>query len=110
MINITLFIKGKEKTFAARGVNLGVSYRAYDLYRRYERAGGDYSPELMEELEQFVVDCFGGAFAREQLREGYRGSAYRLFPNMLSAVVGYSNDVIANFPEPATGTSQTATA
>ena len=108
MIKIKLLIKGKEREYVARGVNLRVSYDAYELYREYELAGGNYPPELMEKLEDFVVRVFGGAFTREQLLDGYRGSAYRLYPGMLNAVVGYTNEAIINFPEPANQTEAKA--
>ena len=101
MITIQLIIDGKQQSFTARGVTLRRSYEAYELYREYELAGGNYPPELMERCEDFVCACFGGAFTREQLLDGYQGTAYRLYPNMLNAVVGYTNDLIVNFPDPA---------
>ena len=102
MLTISLMIDGKEKNYTARGITLRASYDAYDIYRRYTEANGDYTPELLEECADLVVRIFGGAFTREQLETGYMGSAFRLYPGILSEVVGYSNDTIANFPQPAT--------
>lgn len=109
MIQIKLNIDGKEREYTARGVNLGVSYMAYELFREYELAGGNYTPELMEKCEDFVCMCFGGAFSREQLLSGYQGSAFVLYPGMLNAVVAYSNEAIVNFPEPAKKAPEKAT-
>ena len=109
MIMIELVLEGKAKRFKAAGVSLRVSYDAYDLYRRYTEAGGDYSKELLEECEQLVVRCFGGAFTAEELLDGYRGSAFRLYPGIMNAIISYSNEQIANFPEPSeTGAATTA--
>lgn len=100
MITIELILAGRTEKYTARGVNLRTSYTAYELFREYELAGGVYSTELLERCEEFIVACFGGAFTREQLLEGYRGSAFRLYPGMLNAVVSYSNEQIVNFPDP----------
>ena len=101
MIRIKLYIDGKEREYTARGVNLRLSYMAYELLREYELAGGNYPQETLEKCEDFVCMCFGGSFSREQLLTGYQGSAFVLYPGMLNAVVAYSNEAIVNFPEPA---------
>lgn len=102
MLSIKLIINGKEKEFKARGVTLRTSYLAYELYKEYDLAGGMYNPDLLDRIEAFICACFGGAFTQEQLLDGYQGSAFVLYPGILNAVVGYSNDKIANFPPPAT--------
>ena len=109
MIRITLTINGKEKEFTARGVSLRASYMAYEIYREYELAGGNYPQELLEKCEDFIITVFGGAFSRDELLDGYRGSAFRLYPGMLNAVVSYSSEAIVNFPEPAETPERTET-
>lgn len=106
MISISLMVGGKEQTYTARGVTLRTSLMAYDLYREYDLCAGNYTPDLLDRCAAFVCACFGGAFTQDQLMDGYMGSAFRLFPNMLNAVVGYSNETIANFPEPAATTTE----
>ena len=101
MIRIKLYIDGKEREYTARGVNLRLSYMAYELLREYELAGGNYPQGTLEKCEDFVCMCFGGSFSREQLLSGYRGSAFVLYPSIMNAVVAYSNEAIVNFPEPA---------
>ena len=101
MITIDLVIRGKSKRFTASGVCLRARLDAYDLYRDYTEAGGDFSNELLQRCMDFTRRVFGNAFSEEQLLDGYQGSAFRLFPNLLNAVVSYSNEQIANFPEPA---------
>ena len=101
MITIRLMNHGKEREYVSKGVTLGVSYSAYNLFRRYEEAAGNYPLELLKELESFVCRVFGGAFSEEELRNGYQGSAFRLYPSILQAVVAYSSEAIVNFPEPA---------
>ena len=102
MLNITLTIKGKEVPFTARGVNIRASYLAYELYKEYTMANGDYPQELLDRCAEFVCTCFGHAFTVEQLLDGYQGSAFRLYPSMLNAV-------IVNFPEPATAAPEATT-
>ena len=111
MISITLMVNGKERAYVARGVNLRTSLDAYGLFREYEAAAGDYSEGLLDRCLEFVTRCFGNAFSVEQLLTGYLGSAFRLIPNLLQAVVAYSSEAIVNFPEPATtpGTAGAAT-
>ena len=101
MIQITLIVNGKEQTYRAAGMNLKNSLTAYELYKEYSQAEGDFSDELIEQCLQFVTGIFGGAFTQEQLLSGYKGSAFILFPNMLRACVSYVNEEIVNFPEPA---------
>ena len=100
MINIELMVDGKKKTYRAANVTLRTSYEAYRLYREYTECQGDYTDELLERCERMVCRIFGDAFTPEQLLDGYRGSAFRLFPGMLNAIVSYSNEQIANFPGP----------
>ncbi len=102
MIQIALIVSGKEQIYRAAGMNLKNSLTAYELYKEYSQAEGDFSDELIEKCLLFVTGIFGGAFTREQLLEGYKGSAFILFPNMLRACVSYVNEEIVNFPEPAT--------
>lgn len=102
MLNIDLTISGKEQKFTARGVNIRASYLAYDLYREYTMANGDYPQDLLDRCAEFVCACFGHAFSVDQLLDGYRGSAFRLYPAMLNAVITYTTDAIVNFPDPAT--------
>ena len=102
MIQITLIVNGKEQTYRAAGMNLKYSLTAYELYKEYSQAEGDYGDELIEKCLQFVTGIFGGAFTEKQLLDGYKGSAFILFPNMLRACVSYVNEEIVNFPEPAT--------
>lgn len=106
MITIELVLGGKTKTFRAANVTLRTSYDAYRLYRQYTEAAGDYSDELLEDCAQLVCRCFGGAFTEEELLDGYRGSAFRLFPGIMNAIIGYSNEQIANFPDPPTTTPE----
>ena len=109
MIRIKLYIDGKERVYTARGVNLLMSYTAYELLREYELAGGNYPQDLLEKCEDFVCQCFGGSFSREQLLSGYPGSAFVLYPSIMNAVVAYSNEEIVNFPEPAKKAPEKAT-
>ena len=108
MINIRLTIRGKDKEFVARGINIRASYTAYELFREYTMADGDYSPDLLQRCAEFVCLCFGHAFSAEQLETGYQGSAFRLYPALLNAVITYSNEQIVNFPEAATATAPAA--
>lgn len=101
MIQIQLAIGGKEKTFRAVGVNMGVSLDAYSLYKEYSEAEGNYSEELIVRLNRFICDCFGNQFDEDELLAGYADSAFVLYPHMLREVVGYVHDKIVNFPEPA---------
>ena len=78
--------------------------------QEYDAAGGKYSPELLVRCAASVCRVFGGAFDEAQLLDGYMGSAFRLYPSMLNAVVGYSNEIIANFPEPVTAALSPETA
>lgn len=110
MINITLTVNGADRKYQAHGVTLRTSLDAYALYREYEQAAGNYDEALLERCCDFIVRCFGYAFDRQQLEAGYMGSAFRLIPNMLQAVVAYSSEAIVNFPEPATMTPETAAA
>ena len=110
MISIELTIRGKAKRFTAWGVTLRTTLEAYGLYKEYDAAGGNYSPELLDRCAAFVCRVFGGAFDEAQLLDGYMGSAFRLYPSMLNAVVGYSNETIANFPEPVTAALSPETA
>ena len=109
MLNIKLTIKGKEVPFTARGVNIRASYLAYELYKEYTMANGDYSQDLLDRCADFVCICFGRAFTVEQLVDGYRGSAFRLYPSMLNAVITYTSEAIVNFPEPATAAPEATT-
>jgi len=101
MIQINLMVGGKEETFRAAGVNLRNSILAYDLYKEYSEANGEYSKDLLERCLEFICSCFGNAFTCDQLMDGYKGSAYILIPGMLNAVIGYVHDQIVNFPKPA---------
>lgn len=101
MIQITLNLRGKARTYRASGMNLGASLDAYEIYREYTAAGGDYSAELIERCLDFICRIFGGSFTADELKKGYDGSAFVLIPTMLRVAVGYVNDQIANFPEPA---------
>lgn len=101
MIQITLIVRGKSKTYQAAGVNLRTSLEAYDLYKEYDKAGGDYSSDLLDRLAGFVCRCFGDAFTMDQLLDGYKGSAFRLYPAMLDAVIAYVHEQVVNFPNPA---------
>lgn len=109
MLNIKLTIKGKEKEFTARSINIQASYMAYDLYKEYTMANGDYSQDLLDRCADFVCICFGRAFTVEQLVDGYRGSAFRLYPSMLNAVITYTSEAIVNFPEPVTAAPEATT-
>ena len=108
MISIKLTIDGKEQEYVARGINIRTSYMAYDLFREYPTAEGDYKQDLLDRCAEFVCECFGHAFSAEQLETGYRGSAFRLYPALLNAVITYSNEAIVNFPEAATATAPEA--
>ena len=110
MITIDLMIKGRSRRFTARGVTLRASLDGYELYRAYGEANGDYDDKLIARCVEFTRRIFGNAFSEEQLMDGYQGSAFRLFPSLLNAVVGYSNDTIANFPDPAIEPDLTAEA
>lgn len=110
MINITLTVRGKDKEYLARGVNIRTSYMAYELYREYTEAAGDYSQDLLDRCAEFVCEVFGHAFTVDQLLDGYRGSAFRLYPAMLNAVVAYTSEAIINFPEAAKAEAETETA
>lgn len=101
MIQIRLMVDGKEETFRAAGVNLRNSLLAYDLYKEYTEANGDYPRELLDKCLDFICSCFGYAFSGDQLLDGYRGSAFILIPGMLNAVVSYVHEQIVNFPRPA---------
>lgn len=100
MIQIQLMVNGKEETFRAAGVNLRNSLLAYDLYKEYTEANGDYSNDLLEKCLDFICGCFGNAFSINELKDGYRGSAFILIPGMLNEVVGYVHEQIVNFPKP----------
>lgn len=100
MLQITLMVAGKEMTYRAAGMNLGASLTAYELYKEYGEAGGEYSAELMEKCVQFTCEIFGKAFSREQLLSGYHGSAFILFPALLREAVGYVESEVVNFPQP----------
>ena len=100
MITIELVSGGKTKKYKAANVTLRVSYDAYRLYRKYTEAQGDYPEELLEECANLVCRVFGNAFTEQELLDGYHGSAFRLYPGMLNAIIAYSNEQIANFPEP----------
>lgn len=101
MIQIALMVNGKEQIYRAAGMNLKNSLTAYELYKKYSVAEGDYNVGLIQECLRFIVGIFGGAFTEEQLLEGYKGSAFILIPNMLRVCVSYVNEEIVNFPEPA---------
>lgn len=101
MIQIALMINGKEETFHAAGVTLRSSLSAYDLYKEYTEAAGDYSKDLLDRCLNFICGCFGSAFSYDDLLDGYKGSAFALIPGMLTAVVSYVHEQIVNFPEPA---------
>lgn len=101
MIKLKLMQGGKEKEYIARGVTLRTSIHAYDLYRRYGRAEGDYTEDLLDECAEFICTIFGHAFNADDLLNGYQGSAFRLYPAMMNAIIGYTNDEIVNFPDPA---------
>lgn len=101
MIQITLIVSGKEQIYRAAGMNLKNSLTAYELYKKYSQAEGDYSAGMIQECLRFIIDIFGGAFSEEQLLEGYKGSAFILIPNMLRSCVSYVNEEIVNFPMPA---------
>lgn len=101
MIQIKLMINGREETYTAAGVTLRASLKAYDLYREYTLADGDYNKELLDKCLDFVVLIFGNAFSRAQLMDGYKGSAFSLYPAIMSAVIAYVHEQTVNFPEPA---------
>ena len=101
MIQITLTVKGKERQYRAAGMNLRASLDAYELYKAYSEAGGDYSAELTDKCIDFICRIFGRSFSTDELLDGYKGSAYILIPSILRTAVGYVNDEIVNFPEPA---------
>ena len=42
MITIELIQKGRSKVYKARGISLRLSLDAYDIFREYSSAGGDY--------------------------------------------------------------------
>ena len=100
MINITLMVNGKDQTYKAAGMNLSASIEAYDLFREYDEAKGDYSSELLQRCFKFVCKIFGNAFSVHELGSGYKGSAFVLLPNILQAAVGYVDGQIVNFPAP----------
>ena len=102
MIQITLIVSGKEQIYRAAGMNLRNSLTAYELYKKYSQAEGDYSVGLIQDCLRFITDIFGDVFTEEQLLDGYKGSAYILIPNMLRTCVSYVNEEIVNFPMPAT--------
>lgn len=101
MIKITLSLNGRSRTYPATEICMRTSLDAYRLFREYSTADGDYSDDLLRRCSEFVCDCFGGVFTPDQLWDGYQDSAFTLFPAMLSAVVGYAQEKIINFPEPA---------
>ena len=110
MIHITLIISGKSKTYKAAGVNLSNSIEAYDLYREYTEANGNYPSELLDRCCEFVTKIFGNAFTVQELGNGYKGSAFTLLPNLFSAVIGYVEEQVINFPEPPTTAERAAAA
>ena len=109
MITIELIQKGRSKVYKARGISLRLSLDAYDIFRDYSAAGGDYKRELLDRCAQFVCDVFGNAFTVEDLETGYQGSAFVLYPSMLNAVIGYTAEAVANFPEPSIMTASEMT-
>ena len=108
MIQITLAINGRSRTYTATDICMRTSLDSYRLMREYSQADGDYTDDLLRRCGEFVCDCFGGVFTVDQLMDGYRDSAFTLYPSMLAAVVGYIHDKIINFPEPVTATPATA--
>ena len=100
MIQITLIVEGKSQTYKAAGMNLGASMLAYDLFRAYEKAEGDYTQDLLDSCMNFITEIFGHSFTVRELCDGYKGSAFVLFPNILRAAVGYVDEQIINFPTP----------
>lgn len=107
MMQLTLMIGGKEKSYRAAGLCLRTSLEAYGLYREYEAAQGDYSDELIERCLDYIRRIFGGAFSADELLDGYRESAFALIPGVLGAAIRYVNDEIVNFPNPAQRTPET---
>lgn len=101
MIQIHLEIGGEKKTYKATGICMGVSLDAYNLYREYTEAEGNYSEDLIERLNELICRCFGDKFTERELLNGYRESAFVLYPRILREIVGYVHDKLVNFPEPA---------
>lgn len=106
MLNIILTIDGKEKKFRDE-IRLKESLRAYELYQEYEKAAGVYSPEQLETIVDFIVECWGGQFTREQLLDGYKGSIFVLIPSLLGEIIQYVAEKIRDFPTTAVQMPQT---
>lgn len=108
MINITLNVRGmKPRTYRA-DIRMRESLDAFELADRWDRAQGVYPQELVDDVLQFIVRCFGRQFAVEDLLDGYEGSFYALAPNFLRAVVGYVAEQVADFPPKAATTKAKA--
>lgn len=101
MIQICLNNDGAKKVYKATGVCMGVSLDAYNLYREYTEAEGNYSDDLIQRLNELICRCFGDQFSENELLKGYPESAFVLYPRILREIVGYVHDKLVNFPEPA---------
>lgn len=101
MIQITLNINGARRVYKSTGVRMRACLEAYRLGEAYEKCGGEYPDELIERCIEFVLETFGRAFTRDELLDGYEGSPFALFPQLIREVIGYANDRIVDFPIPA---------
>lgn len=101
MIQITLNANGTRRTYRSTGVRMRACLEAYRLAEEYEKCSGEYPEELIERCIEFVLEVFGRAFTQDDLLDGYEGSPFALFPQLIREVIAYANDRIVDFPIPA---------
>lgn len=68
-MKLTLNVGGKEKNYTTPFVNARLLRKTLELQKNRNLA--DVTPELLDELVEYVADLFGKKFTSDEFYEGY---------------------------------------
>ena len=100
MIDLTLRIKGKDRTFRASAITCRCSIDAWKLAKRWETesAKDEMSEELIDEAIDLIVRVYGNRFTRDEFLDGCIGSIFFIAPAIVRAIMMDVGDKLAAFP------------
>jgi hypothetical protein len=81
-MDIKLFIDDKEKTFVLPFVKGRMLRRVLEIFKDYDF--DHITPETLDVIVDFVVECFGGQFSRDEFYDGIQ--AEKLMDTLLDFI------------------------
>lgn len=84
-MEIKLFIGEEEKTFVVPFIKGRMFRRVLEISNKHDL--NNVTPEILDVLVDFVVECFNGKFSREEFYDGIDAE------NMIETILGFMQKI-----------------